>query len=98
MAALYLSSFLWTSARKYCDAITRLAITNDRDLIAIDPDTMTVCIAPNLLKDYGEFNNKDLRLPKKKQLSPNIEALRSRYKKYQSQTGFLNSAWIKVTN
>ncbi len=69
----------------------------DCDLIAIDPDTMTVCVAPNLLKDYGEFNNKSLRLPKNKKLAPNIEALKSRYEKYQNQTRFLKSAWIKIT-
>jgi hypothetical protein len=53
----------------------------DRHLIGIDPDTMTVYVAPSLLKDYGQFDGKRLQLEGKK-LSPNEYALRNEYKKY----------------
>ncbi|MFN7716664.1 MAG: HNH endonuclease [Pseudanabaenaceae cyanobacterium] len=48
----------------------------DRHLIGIDPDTMTVYVAPSLLKDYGQFDGKRLQLENKK-LSPNKDALRT---------------------
>ena len=54
----------------------------DRHLIGIDPDTMTVCVAQSLLKDYGQFYGKRLQLEDKK-LSPNKDALRIRYEEYK---------------
>ncbi|MBD2189464.1 HNH endonuclease [Pseudanabaena mucicola] len=56
----------------------------DRHLIGIDPDTMTVYVAPSLLKDYGQFDGKRLQLEDKK-LSPNKYALSNEYKKYQDK-------------
>ncbi len=57
----------------------------DRHLIGIDPDTMTVYVAPSLLKDYGQFDGKRLQLEDKK-LSPNKEALRTEYEEYKKKT------------
>ncbi|MFN5854848.1 MAG: HNH endonuclease [Pseudanabaenaceae cyanobacterium] len=57
----------------------------DRHLIGIDPDTMTVYVAPSLLKDYGQFDGKRLQLENKK-LSPNKDALRTEYQDYKKNT------------
>lgn len=57
----------------------------DRHLIGIDPETMTVCVAPSLIDYHKDFNDKLLRLPE--HLHLDIEALRIRYKEYQERLG-----------
>ena len=57
----------------------------DCDLIGIDPDTMKVCVAPNLVDYHKDFNDKLLQLPE--HLHLDIEALRIRYKEYQERLG-----------
>jgi hypothetical protein len=58
----------------------------DCDLIGIDPDTMKVCVSPNLVDYHKDFNDKFLQLPEHLHLDI-IEALRIRYKEYQERLG-----------
>ena len=60
----------------------------DRQLLAIDPDTMDVLLAPGIQEsEYKKWGGRRLRLPENPQVRPNTEALRKHFEACRNAWG-----------
>jgi predicted restriction endonuclease len=56
----------------------------DKQLWAINPEDYSIVLGEKMKtnKEYAEYDGKKIKLPKKKELQPNVEALKLRYKQF----------------
>jgi hypothetical protein len=62
----------------------------DLDLIGIDPETLTISVAPAIKATvYAELQGQTLTFPENVANAPNTEALKERWKRFCKQAEFL---------